>query len=162
LTWLFITDMPRRARRTETRRCSSITDDKKADYAFALVLRRTGRLFARRAHQQIRVQPLSQKYSCFVLTQITCISITVPPHRGAYRDRHGRGAGCGGRGGAIDEQRLSGRPNRVVLTPRRWCQVGGSNSADDGGKRARSPGRARSKPLKPLRGESRMIPEYLW
>src|ERR1700756_3787320 len=27
------------------------------------------------------------------------------PKRGAYRDRHGRGAGCGGRGGAIDEQR---------------------------------------------------------
>src|ERR1700738_5256614 len=44
---------------------------------------------------------------------------------------------------------------RVVLTPRRWCQVGGSNSADDGGKRARSPGRARRKPLKPLRGECR-------
>jgi hypothetical protein len=29
--------------------------------------------------------------------------------------------------------------------------------ADDGGKRARSPGRARSKPLKPLRGECRAI-----
>src|SRR5260221_10076215 len=59
--------------------------------------------------------------------------------------------GCGGRGGAIDEQRLSGRRSRVVLTPRRWCQVGGGNSTDDGGKRARSPGRARYKPLKPLR-----------
>src|ERR1700724_4427162 len=39
--------------------------------------------------------------------------------------------------------------------PRRWRQVGGSNSADDGGKQARSPGRARRKPLKPLRGECR-------
>src|SRR3954466_15319565 len=29
--------------------------------------------------------------------------------------------------------------------------------ADDGGKRARSPGRARRKPLKPLRGECRAI-----
>ena len=28
----------------------------------------------------------------------------------------------------------------VVLAPRRWSQVGGSNSAGDGGKRARSPG----------------------
>ena len=47
-----------------------------------------------------------------------------PAHsRGAYRDRHGRWAGCGGRGGAFDERRLSGRRRRVVLTPRRWRQV---------------------------------------
>jgi hypothetical protein len=52
---------------------------------------------------------------------------------------------------AIDERREGGRRSRVVLTPRRWCQAGGSNSAGDGGKRARSPGRARYKPLKPLR-----------
>jgi len=39
----------------------------------------------------------------------------------------------------------------VVLTPRRRRQVGGSNSADDGDKQARSPGRARRKPLTPSR-----------
>ena len=43
--------------------------------------------------------------------------------------------------------------------PRRWHQVGGSDSAGDSGKRARSLGRARRKPLKPLRagmpGDSR-------
>jgi hypothetical protein len=44
-----------------------------------------------------------------------------------------------------------GRPSRVVLTPRRWRQVSRGNSADDGDKKARSPGRARYKPLKPLR-----------
>src|ERR1700712_6151318 len=44
-----------------------------------------------------------------------------------------------------------GRRSRVVLTPRRWRQVGGSDSADDGGKQARSPGRARNKLLKPSR-----------
>src|ERR1700737_1621426 len=33
-----------------------------------------------------------------------------------------------------------GRRSRVVLTPRRWCQVGGSNSAGDGGKKARLTG----------------------
>jgi hypothetical protein len=38
--------------------------------------------------------------------------------------------------------------SRVVLTPRRWRQVGGRNSVGDGGKKARSP-RARRKPLKP-------------
>ena len=33
---------------------------------------------------------------------------------------------------------------------------------DDGGKRARSPGRARRTPLKPLRRECRMFPVNLW
>src|ERR1700674_111889 len=60
-----------------------------------------------------------------------------------------------------DERCCSVRRSRVVLTPRRWRQVRGvasarpgldkNTSADDGGKRARSPGRARHKPLKPLR-----------
>jgi hypothetical protein len=61
-----------------------------------------------------------------------------------------------------DERCCCGRPIRVVLTPRRWRQVCGrqvgptgrgqaAHSASDGGKRARSPGRARHKPLKPLR-----------
>jgi hypothetical protein len=38
-----------------------------------------------------------------------------------------------------------GRRSRVVLTPRRWRQVGGGNSTRDGGNKARSPGRARNK-----------------
>ena len=60
-----------------------------------------------------------------------------------------------------DERCCSVRRSRVVLTPRRWRQVCGvasaqpgldkTLSAGDGGKRARSPGRARRKPLKPLR-----------
>src|ERR1700738_5316259 len=61
-------------------------------------------------------------------------------------------------GGALDELRGRGRRSRVVLTPRRWRQVRGGDSADDGGKQARSPGRARRKPLKPLRRECRVIP----
>jgi hypothetical protein len=54
------------------------------------------------------------------------------------------------------------RSSRVVLTPRRWRQVlrrrvrlnragQNLNPRGDGGKTARSPGRSRSKPLKPLR-----------
>jgi len=39
----------------------------------------------------------------------------------------------------------------VVLTPRRWRQVGRKCPAGDGDNKARSPGRARRKPLKPLR-----------
>jgi hypothetical protein len=66
-----------------------------------------------------------------------------------------------------DERCCRGRPNRVVLTPRRWRQAlrrhvgptgrGHSIFAGDGGKRARSPGRARHKPLKPLRRECRVF-----
>jgi hypothetical protein len=57
-----------------------------------------------------------------------------------------------------------GRRSRVVLTPRRWRQVGDATSyrAGDGGKKARSPRRARRKPLKPLRREGRMIRVHLW
>jgi hypothetical protein len=64
------------------------------------------------------------------------------------------GAGCGGRDRAV--ARLCAwtngagrvRRSRVVLTPRRWRQVGddASHHADEGGKKARSPGRARRKP----------------
>jgi hypothetical protein len=49
----------------------------------------------------------------------------VPPHRGAFRDRHERrardavDAGC-----ATDEGADRGRRSRVVLMPRRWHQVG--------------------------------------
>ena len=38
--------------------------------------------------------------------QISSLIRTVPSHRGAARDRHGRGAGCGGRGSARDERGL--------------------------------------------------------
>jgi hypothetical protein len=44
------------------------------------------------------VHPCLKKYFASHFTQITFISATVPSHRGAARDRHGRGAGCGGRG----------------------------------------------------------------
>jgi len=65
--------------------------------------------------------------------------------RGAYRDRHGRWARDATDAlVSPDERCRRGRQSRVVLTPRRWRQVGGWWSASDGGKRARSPGRARN------------------
>ena len=42
-----------------------------------------------------------------------------------------------------DENAVSGRRSRVVLAPRPWRQVGAKYRADDGGKKRRSPGRAR-------------------
>jgi hypothetical protein len=57
-----------------------------------------------RAESDLHVQPPLQKYFRFLLTQITCLSPAVLSHRGAARDRHGRGAGCGGREERIDER----------------------------------------------------------
>ena len=48
--------------------------------------------------------PLCENILVFRKTKSVHISI-VPSHRGAARDRHGRGTGCGGREGALDEQR---------------------------------------------------------
>ena len=74
------------------------------------------------------------------------------PHKGAFRDRHGRRVGMRWTPIALLTRALPcGRRSRVVLTPRRWRQVGGGNSTGEGGKKARSPGRARNKPLKPSR-----------
>jgi len=42
-----------------------------------------------------------------------------------------------------DENAVSGRRSRVVPAPRPWRQVGAKYRADDGGKKRRSPGRAR-------------------
>jgi hypothetical protein len=100
---------------------------------------------------KVPVQPHLQKYIPSRFPQIKSITRAVSSQARGDRDRHERGAGCGGRGGAADEQHGSGRRSRVVLTPRRWRQVGGKYPADDGDKKARSPGRARRKPLKPLR-----------
>ena len=44
------------------------------------------------------VQSPFAKIFCFSEYPSHPIFLPVPPHRGAYRGRHGRGAGCGGRG----------------------------------------------------------------
>jgi hypothetical protein len=73
-------------------------------------------------------------------------------HRGAFRDRHERKVGMRWtRVARLTRALTCGWRSRVVLTPRRWRQVGESNFTNDGGKQARSPRRARRKPLKPLR-----------
>jgi hypothetical protein len=99
------------------------------------------------------VQPASQKYSGSLLTQITSSSSPSRPNTtGAFRDRHERRAGD-----AVDavaprtNGAFRGRRSRVVLTPRRRRQVGERDFTCDGDKKARSPGRARNKLLKPSR-----------
>jgi hypothetical protein len=54
----------------------------------------------------------------------------------------------------------------LVSSRRRFCEPdrvsSDRQSADDGDKTNSSPGRARNKPLKPLRRECRLIAAYLW
>jgi hypothetical protein len=81
---------------------------------------------------------------------------TSCPARGALRDRHERWVqDAMDAATSEDEWCACIRRSRVVLMPRRWHQVARKCPRDDGGKKARSPGRARRKPLKPLRRECR-------
>jgi hypothetical protein len=118
--------------------------------------------FARRANQRKRCPAPREKIIIFASHPNHSYNPRHPaPARGAYRDRHGRWARD-----AVDadlpKRRTAwrGRRNRVVLTSRRWRQVGDDARivACDGDKKARSPGRARHKPLKPLRRECRVNP----
>jgi hypothetical protein len=90
-------------------------------------------------------------------------SLSRTRKRGVSRSSRTLGAGCDGRGGvrransAPDEWHCCGRRSRVVLTPRRWRQVGERDFINDGDKQARSPRRARRNPLKPLRREGRVF-----
>jgi hypothetical protein len=102
----------------------------------------------------------------FRLTQISRISAASRPTEGRLAIVTDAGRDAVDADGAGDEQCCCGRRSRVVLTPRRWRQVCGmamsaltglTRRAGDGDKQARSPGRARRKPLKPLRGECRVI-----
>jgi hypothetical protein len=43
------------------------------------------------------VKPILQKYFCFSEIKIGLYDLPSRPERGAFRDRHERGAGCGGR-----------------------------------------------------------------
>src|SRR5665213_845772 len=107
----------------------------------------------RRFKADLPVQWGCKKYSAFPKGQIIGIFAPIPPHqRGVCAIVRKCEAGSGGRdaSGAVLRGRMMRRVrrSRVVLMPRRWHQVlkklallGG-----DGGKKARSPGRARNKP----------------
>ena len=78
-----------------------------------------------------------------------------PPLRGVSGSSRTRGWMRWTQAARLTSAQPCGRRSRVVLTPRRWRQIGGSNSTNDGDNKARSPRRARRKPLKPLRREGR-------
>jgi len=101
---------------------------------------------ARRANQSKPVQPFAQKYSAFVLTQITRITPLVSRQMRGVGHRHERAVRCGGR-------RWRARRTRRKRTAKS-CGSGAAVLAlswrDVSRRRrrqkSRSPGRARSKP----------------
>src|SRR5882672_832458 len=127
------------------------------------------------------VQPPLQKYYASPFGRNRFIDSAIPSHkRGVSRSSRTLGTGCGGRGSVLRAKRLQGgfyesvsdtehADERRLLRTAKSCgpdaptlasslrrHVGPTGlrqptSADDGGKQARSPGRARRKPLKPLR-----------
>ena len=91
------------------------------------------------------------KIFLFSRNQITSTFTPSRPTKGRCATSRNAGRDAVDAGGAGDEASSCGRPSRVVLAPRRRCQVGGGNPAGDGDKKARSPGRARNRPLTPSR-----------
>ena len=135
------------------------------------------------------VESHRQKYCCFRLPQITPISDTVSSHsRGVSRSswtrygmrwtrqRFARDGVAGRVERLVSDHRVCGRemllrtakscgPDAPTLASSSRSCVGPTGlrqnlSADDGGKQARSPGRARRKPLKPLRAGMSGVPVY--
>jgi len=142
------------------------------DYSAALAVlpskRRMGALGSVEKDHRLHLCPSCQSAAFGVLDpspKSPATSRASRPARGAYRDRHGRWARD-----AVDA--LATRDERCVRRTAKSCgpdaptlvsSFAEAMSAlmgptrrdprDDGGKRARSPGRARRKPLKPLRRE---------
>jgi hypothetical protein len=98
------------------------------------------------------VQWSSKKYFALPVGQIIFRSSRHPGLlQRALRDRHETlGMGCGGRGLAEGRMASRGRRKRVVLMPRRWHLAIMLAHYACGDNKARSPGRARHRPLKPF------------
>src|SRR3954453_1711556 len=97
------------------------------------------------------VQSRLQKYISSLFSQIKSITRAVSSHQGALAIVTNAGRDAVDADVLLTNSTGCGRRSRVVLTPRCWRQVGGKYPAGDGDNKARSPGRARRKPLKPLR-----------
>jgi len=106
-----------------------------------------------------RVQPLLQKYSDFPKTQIGLYPLPSRPTEGRFAIVTDAGRDAVDARSARDESAfLRTEKSCGPDTPTLVSSSRKATFAGDGGKKARSPGRARRKPLKPLRGECRVFP----
>jgi hypothetical protein len=69
------------------------------------------------------VQSFAQKYSAFKLSQISGFLPASRPIEGRLAIATNAGRDAVDARASSDERHSSGRQNRVVLAPRRWCQV---------------------------------------
>jgi hypothetical protein len=119
----------------------------------------------------LHVQPCSQKYLSFHLTQITGLSRAIPfPIEGRFAIVTDVGFGmrwtrrCAGRSAPMRTAKPCGPDaptlafKLVMMPAHQAIDVARAHHTGDGGNEARSPRRARSKPLKPLRREGRIDP----
>src|SRR3954452_3121289 len=97
------------------------------------------------------VQLRLQKNISSLFSQIKSITRAVSSHQGALAIVTDAGRDAMDADVLLTNSMGCGRRSRVVLTPRRWRQASGKYPAGDGDNKARSPGRSRRKPLKPLR-----------
>src|SRR5437868_12311867 len=111
---------------------------------------------------------LAHLSATFLPSLVGQISGSLPPvprsiKRGASRSSRTLGAGCDGRfGGALTSGAKADGEGVWSWHPDAGVKFAEVISADDGGKRARSPGRARRKPLTPSRREGRTVSVNLW
>jgi len=106
----------------------------------------------------LAVQSCLQKYFGSRLTQIKSISLAVSSlMRGVSRSSRNAGRdavdAAGALTNALTRTAKSCGPDASTPASSLWS----NNSASDGDKKARSPGRVRRKPLKPLRREGRVF-----
>src|SRR4029077_7443325 len=108
---------------------------------------------------------VTEKFSVVENQKSCCVPPSCSHKRGASRSSRAWKAGCDGRDG-VSAQSLCGR--LISLRTAKSCGPGiptlmpswrDDDLADDGGKKARSPVRSprSTTPLKPLRGECRLI-----
>ena len=158
---------PAQASPTFRKQWSSVRSDKSRKDA--VIAANVGRCFARRqfehgCHAQIaRRVTLSQPDGVAVTPKSAanspCPALTK---RGASRSSRTLGAGCDGRFGNARRACQRGQQNRVVPTPRRWCQVSRKFREATVAIKPGTPGRARYKLLTPSRREGRVKPANLW
>ena len=97
------------------------------------------------------VQPPYQKFFAFPFGRNTSTRSTHPtPQRGVSRSSRTRGGMRWTWAARRRTRRPRGRRSRMVLTPRRWRQVGGSVSAGDGGNKARLTGESTKETVKTI------------
>jgi len=119
--------------------------------------------FANQINAESTVHPFAKKYFALPVGQIIFITPRRPvPDRGALRGRHDLLARDAMDAAVLqDERRCGGRRSRVVLTSRRWRQVGRS-ICRRWWQESPITRESTKEAAKPSRGECRTVSAYLW